>query len=70
MLEVILLGILAIAFGALLYLKPVLIWTLTEKWKFYADTEPSDLYIKSTKFGGIFSAAVGLFLIVAPFIWK
>ena len=39
--------------GIFLFLKPDVYWKLTEKWKSYRADEPSELYLKSTKFGGV-----------------
>jgi hypothetical protein len=40
--------------------KPPLIWIITESWKSNDATEPSDLYILSTRIGGIMFTLVGL----------
>lgn len=57
-----------IGIGIGLYLKPTLIWKLTEQWKSsYAD-EPSEFYLKSTKFGGILFIIAGLVISVLPLI--
>lgn len=65
-LELLLIGIFCIVFGGFLFLKPKLIWKLTEQWKSnYAD-EPSSLYKASTKFGGICFLVLG---IIAVFLF-
>lgn len=43
-------GIIFFALGIFIFLKPDLIWKITEEWKSYSADEPSELYIKSTKF--------------------
>lgn len=63
-LELLLMGILCIAFGGFLFFKPDLIWKLTEQWKSnYAD-EPSSLYKVSTKLGGICFLTLGIIAIL------
>jgi len=37
-------GILFIVLGIFVFLKPDLIWKITEQWKSYRADEPSDLY--------------------------
>ena len=59
-------GIGFLALGLLLFLKPGLVWKLTEQWKSYRADEPSDLYLLSTKLGGILFALLGITMIVLP----
>lgn len=54
--------------GLFLFIKPDLVWMLTERWKSYAADEPSDLYRKSTQLGGILFILLGLAMIVLPFV--
>lgn len=54
--------------GLFLFIKPELVWMLTERWKSYAADEPSDLYRKSTQLGGILFILLGLAMIVLPFV--
>ena len=61
-------GIGFLALGLLLFLKPGLVWKLTEQWKSYRADEPSDLYLLSTKLGGILFALLGIALIVLPLV--
>ncbi|MEQ2686014.1 DUF6199 family natural product biosynthesis protein, partial [Agathobacter rectalis] len=49
-------GIIIFALGMFIFLKPGLIWKLTEKWKSYCADEPSEFYLKTTKIGGILFA--------------
>ena len=63
-------GILLLIVGLFLYLFPETYWKLTEQWKSYYADEPSDFYLKTTKFGGILFAIVGVGFIIAPFILK
>ena len=61
-------GILITALGIFIFWRPDLVWKLTEEWKsFYAD-EPSDLYLKSTKFGGALLVLTGIIMIILSLI--
>ncbi len=61
-------GILITALGIFIFWRPDLVWKLTEKWKsFYAD-EPSDLYLKSTRFGGALLVLTGIIMIILSLI--
>lgn len=57
-------GIVLIGIGAFLFLKPDLMWKLTEQWKSYRADGPSDFYLKSTKFGGVLFMLCGIVAIV------
>lgn len=57
-------GIVLIGIGAFLFLKPDLMWKLTELWKSYRADGPSDFYLKSTKFGGVLFMLCGIVAIV------
>lgn len=61
-------GILIAAFGVFIFVKPDMLWKLTEQWKSYRADEPSDFYIISTKFGGVMFGIVGLAMAVLPLI--
>lgn len=61
-------GFLIFVLGMLIFLKPDLVWKLTEEWKSYRADEPSDLYLKITKIGGILYALAGVFMIILPLI--
>ena len=61
-------GILIFALGMFIYLKPRLVWDLTEKWKSYYADEPSEFYLKTTKIGGIVFAIFGIIIIILPLI--
>lgn len=39
-------GIIIFALGMFIFLKPGLIWKLTEEWKSYRADEPSEFYLK------------------------
>ena len=61
-------GIIFIALGIFIFLKPDLIWKITEEWKSYSADEPSELYIKSTKFGGALFTVFGIIIAILPFV--
>ena len=70
MLLSIFLGLLLFGFGILAFLKPDIIWKVTEQWKSYSADEPSDLYLFSTKFGGVLFILVGIAAVLLPMILK
>ena len=61
-------GVIIFALGLFIFLKPDLVWKLTEKWKSYRADEPSEFYLKVTKMGGILFALFGIVMIALPFI--
>ena len=61
-------GIIIFALGMFIFLKPGLIWKLTEEWKSYRADEPSEFYLKTTKIGGILFALFGIIMIMLPVI--
>lgn len=60
-------GIVFLALGAFLFFRPDLVWKLTEQWKSYRADEPSELYVISTKVGGVAFALCGVAAVVPPF---
>ena len=42
-------GVIIFVLGMFIFLKPDLVWKLTEAWKSYRADEPSELYLKTTK---------------------
>ena len=61
-------GIIIFALGMFIFLKPDLVWKLTEEWKSYRADEPSEFYLKDAKIGGISFALFGIIMIMLPFI--
>ena len=61
-------GIIIFALGMFIFLKPDLIWKLTEEWKSYRADEPSEFHLKATKIGGALFALFGIIMIMLPFI--
>lgn len=47
--------------------KPQIVFHITEDWKSDSNNEPSNLYIISTKFGGVMVLIAGLLAIVIQF---
>lgn len=64
----IILFILLFLFGLLMIFRPATVWFLLESWKSNDATEPSDLYILSTRFGGILCTLAGAGGVIALFI--
>ena len=61
-------GIIFFVLGIFIFLKPDLIWKITEQWKSYRADEPSDWYIISTKIGGALFTAFGIIIVILPFV--
>ena len=61
-------GVVIFALGMFIFLKPDLVWKLTEEWKSYRADEPSEFYLKVTRIGGILFALFGIIMIALPFI--
>lgn len=61
-------GILFGAYGLFIFLRPDLLWRLTEQWKSYRADEPSELYVKTVRIGGAGFVILGIAMIVLPFI--
>ncbi|WP_326054903.1 DUF6199 family natural product biosynthesis protein [Paenibacillus chitinolyticus] len=57
-----------IAVGLLMLLAPGTIWTVKESWKSNDGTEPSDLYLLSTRLGGGVLLLVGIACIVVSWL--
>ena len=47
------LSIIIAIIGITMILKPGLIYDITESWKTYTDSEPSELYLFNTRLGGV-----------------
>ena len=62
---ILLLSIFILIIGFLMLVKPEIWWGITESWKSYDATEPSDFYIKTTRFGGYIFTLVGIAGIIA-----
>ncbi|MFD7522814.1 DUF6199 family natural product biosynthesis protein [Paenibacillus chitinolyticus] len=56
--------IVLVAVGLVMLLAPGAVWTVKESWKSNDGTEPSDLYLLSTRLGGGIFLLVGIVCIV------
>jgi hypothetical protein len=56
----ILMSVFLILTGLLMFFKTSLFWKITERWTSKDGTEPSDLYIWNTRFGGIICTIIGI----------
>lgn len=54
--------------GIVMVIRPDLFWMITESWKFNQETEPSSLYLFSTRFGGIVFMIIAVIGIGVAFI--
>ncbi len=63
-----LISIFLVVFGLVMLLKPDLFYLITESWKSDYSAEPSDLYVFSTRFGGIIFIIVGALNVVVSFL--
>lgn len=61
-------GIIFIIWGITMFIKPHLLFKITESWKYYSPAEPSDLYIFNAKVGGVFVTLAGIASVVVFFI--
>lgn len=62
----ILLGIITIIIGVMMIAKPRMIYEFTERWKNSSHSEPSESYVRYTKFNGIWIVIVGVVLTLGP----
>ncbi|MDD9270437.1 DUF6199 family natural product biosynthesis protein [Paenibacillus sp. GCM10023248] len=62
------LGIFLVICGLLMLFKPSMIWNVTESWKSNDATEPSSLYVWSTRFGGVMVTMVGLACLMVKWV--
>jgi len=63
-----LIAIILLIVGLLMLIKPKIVWQITEKWKSYSAEEPSNLYNKSIRFGGVMFVLVGAGSLIAFFL--
>jgi len=61
------LSLLLLPMGLVMFFRPQWIWAMSEEWKSNDATEPSDLYLLSTRLGGVLSTLAGLGGIIASF---
>lgn len=63
------LGMVLLAVGLLMVIRPQVFYDLTESWKNSGAGEPSRMYLFSTRFGGVMCSAAGIAGIVVTF-WR
>lgn len=61
-------AVLVILMGLFMLFRPAVVWSITEGWKSNDATEPSDLYLFSTRFGGGACILAGIGGIIALMI--
>ncbi len=54
--------------GAAMVLKPDIIFQITESWKYNSQTEPSNLFLWQTRFGGVLFLVVGIGSMAVQFL--
>ncbi len=64
------LSILFIIVGLFMLIKPKLVIEISNSFKFYDPGTPTDLYVFSTRFGGVMILLVGLSYILLSFFKK
>ena len=60
-------GLVFILSGIMLLVKPRLFFDITESWKHVSSSEPTNLYIFSTRFGGVIISIIGVACIIVFF---
>ncbi|WP_284641703.1 DUF6199 family natural product biosynthesis protein [Paenibacillus silviterrae] len=58
-------GVLLVLIGLLMMVKPSVLWAVTESWKSGDATEPSVLYLWSTRLGGALMTVAGAAAVAA-----
>ena len=61
-------GLVFTLFGIMLLAKPRLFFDITESWKHTFSSEPSTLYIFSTRFGGVIVSIIGVACMIVYFL--
>ena len=56
----VILSVVLVMIGAFMAFAPRGFYEVTEKWKTTSNTEPSDLFLFSTRFGGVFFLLAGI----------
>lgn len=65
---VLFIGVLLIAYGIFAIRNPTFGWRLSEGWKVKGDSEPSEGYILSMKFGGLIVIVMGSFFLIVSLL--
>ena len=61
-------GLALVALGITMLVNPRLIFELTESWKHSGGTEPSEMFLRSTRFGGVMCTLAGICGLIVSFI--
>ena len=61
-------GVLLAALGITMLVNPRFFFELTESWKYDGGAEPSNLFLFSTRFGGVMCTLAGICGIIVQFI--
>ena len=61
-------GLALLCIGAFMLLVPEMVFELQKSWKSYSASEPSDLYILSTRIGGGLFSLMGAAAVVVQFV--
>ena len=61
-------GLALLALGITMFFKPQLFYELAESWKHAGGSEPSRLWVTSTKSGGVMCMLAGVAGLAVPFI--
>ena len=64
----IIIGVVFIGIGLLMMLSPSIFYNITQGWKNGSESEPSNLFIVSTRFGGVMFSLIGTASIVLQFL--
>lgn len=59
---------LILAIGILMFLKPDIVWHLTESWKSDNANGPSDFYLKATRLSGVLIVVCSILITVLSLI--
>jgi hypothetical protein len=54
--------------GLIMLFRPAVFWSISESWKSNDATEPSNLYIWSTRFGAVLCVAAGIGGVIASML--
>lgn len=63
-----LIGVILFILGIIMIISPKLFFTISESWKNDSGTEPSGLFIISTRFGGVLFTIVGIAGVIIQFV--
>lgn len=61
-------GLILLILGVILLWKPQWVFFIVESWKHSGETEPTDMFIFSTRLGGTIMATVGIVGIILQFV--